>query len=158
MAALKVAFEKLALKNVKTILASGNVKFESDRTDQRRLVDNIEAALAGLIGREVCVVLRELDAMRRIVASEPFKGIKVTPSIRLYVTFLKQKPGPRAKHSPYISTDGSFRILHIAEREVFSVLDVSKGKGTGDSMGVLEKEFGSDVTTRNLNTVLKTLR
>jgi hypothetical protein len=39
--------------------------------------------------------------------------------------------------------------------EVFSVLDLSKGKGTIDTMSILEKEFGPNVTTRNWNTILR---
>lgn len=158
MATLKAAFETLTLKNVKTILASGNVVFDSDRTDQRGLADDIEAALAGLIGREVCVVLRKLEDIRRIVESDPFKGIKVTPAIRLYVTFLKVKPKPHSKTVLHSSAEGNFRILRVSAGEVFSVLDLSKGKGTVDAMGVLEKEFGVDITTRNLNTLLKVLK
>jgi uncharacterized protein (DUF1697 family) len=32
---LKKAFEKLGVENVRTLLASGNVVFESDRTDKK---------------------------------------------------------------------------------------------------------------------------
>jgi uncharacterized protein (DUF1697 family) len=45
----------------------------------------------------------------------------------------------------------------VTPTEVFSVLDLSKGKGTPDVMSILEKEFGSKLTTRNWNTILKIL-
>ena len=77
--------------------------------------------------------------------------------IRLYVTFLSWKTGPGTISIPYSSQKKEFRIIHATPYEVLSVLDLSKGKGTTDLMNILEKEFGSYVTTRNWNTVQKLL-
>jgi hypothetical protein len=41
---------------------------------------------------------------------------------------------------------------------VFSVVDLEKGLGTPEAMALIEREFGSNITTRNWNTVLKVLR
>jgi uncharacterized protein (DUF1697 family) len=104
------------------------------------------------------VILRGLADLKKLQSSEPFQGIKVTPSIRLYVTFLSEKDRPRTITIPHTTFQKEFRILHATPTEVFSVLDLSKGKGTPEAMNILEKEFGSNVTTRNWNTVLKTLK
>ena len=81
----------------------------------------------------------------------------MTPDIRLYVTFFIQKTRARTISLPYSSPKNEFRILQAGSSEVLSVLDISKGKGTADLMNFLEAEFGSQVTTRNGNTVLKLL-
>jgi hypothetical protein len=89
---------------------------------------------------------------------DPFRGVAVTPSIRLYVTFLGEGSGPRTMAIPFSTPQGEFRILRATATEVFSVLDLALGKGTPQAMSIIEKEFGADVTTRNWNTVLKALR
>jgi uncharacterized protein (DUF1697 family) len=158
MADLKKAFEEMGFEGVRTLLASGNVIFESEQTDEKALTQAIESGLKKAIEKDVGVMLRSLDHLRELRSSEPFKGIEVTPSTRLYVTFLAKKAGPRTITIPYASPQDEFRILHATPTEVFSVIDLSKGKGTTAVMKILESEFASNVTTRNWNTVLKVLQ
>lgn len=158
IADLKKAFEKMGFENVRTLLASGNVIFESEQTDKKALIKEIESELRKAFKKDISVILRSLDDLKKLQSSEPFKGAKITPSIRLYVTFLSEKARPRTITIPYTSPQKEFRILHATPMEVFSVLDLSKGKGTPDAMNILEKEFGSNVTTRNWNTILKVLK
>lgn len=158
MAALKGKFETLGFKNVQTLLTSGNVVFDSDLTDQAALSGKIEVALKKLFEIDTKVILRSIEDLKEIRASEPFKIIETTPSIRLYVTFFSDQTTPRSIVIPYTSAQNEFRILHTTSREVFSVLDLSKGKGTTEVMRFLEKEFGSNGTTRNWNTLLKILK
>ena len=158
MADLKKAFEKMGFENVRTLLASGNMVFESEQTDKKALTKEIESELKKAFKKDISVILRSLDDLKKLQSSEPFQGIKVTPSIRLYVTFLSEKARPRTITIPYTSPQKEFSILHATPMEVFSVLDLSKGKGTPDVMNILEKEFDSNVTTRNWNTVLKVLK
>ena len=158
MTDLKIAFEKMGFKNVRTVLASGNVVFQSELTDTKALTKEIESSLKKAFEKDISVILRSSDDLNKLQSSEPFKGITVTPSIRLYVTFLSKKTGPRTITIPYTSFQNEFRILHATPTDVFSVLDLSKGKGTPDVMNILENEFGPYITTRNWNTVLKVLR
>lgn len=158
MADLKKAFEKMGFENVRTILASGNVVFESGHHDKKALANEIESVLKSAWKRDIGVILRSLEELRELRSSEPFKGITVTPDIRLYVTFLSEPAGPRTITLPYTSPQKEFSILHATPRDVFSVLDLSKGKGTPDVMNLLKKEYGSDITTRNWNTVLRVVQ
>lgn len=154
---LKKTLEKFGLGNVRTILASGNVTFESKQADIKTLAAKIHSELRKTFKKDIGLILRSIDDINRLQASEPFKGIKVTPSIRLYVTFLAGEAGPLSIKIPYATPKGEFRILQATPTEVFSLLDLSKGKGTPDAMKILEKEFGSNVTTRNWNTIQKIL-
>ncbi len=157
MADLKKAFEKMGFENVRTLLTSGNVVFESEQKDKNILTKEIEAGLRKAFEREISVIVRSLDDLKKLQSLDPFKGVKVTPSIRLYITFLSEKARPRTITIPYTSPQKEFSILQATPMEVFSILDLAKGKGTTDVMNILEKEFGSNVTTRNWDTVLKVL-
>jgi uncharacterized protein (DUF1697 family) len=143
---------------VRTVLASGNVVFESEQNDKKALTNKIESALKTVGKKDIGVILRSLDDLRQLHSSEPFKGITVTPDIRLYVTFLSEIARPCTITLPYTSPQKEYGILHATPGEVFSVLDLSKGKGTPDLMNILKKGYGPDGTTRNWNTVLKVLK
>lgn len=152
MDVLKKAFESAGFQNVRTLLASGNVVFESEQTDDNILQKILEEKLASVFGFEISLVLRPQDYIQEIVKSEPFKKIAVNPQTRLYVSFL----APKTKSQiviPYESADKSFQIISMTHDELFSVLTV--GAKTTDAMTFLDKKFGKKITTRNWNTVLK---
>ncbi len=158
MADLKKAFEEMGFGYVRTLLASGNVLFESGPMARKAIAEKIGSGLKRLFKKDVGVALRGLADLEKIRSSEPFRGVAVTPSRRLYVTFLAEKSRPRAISLPYASPRGELRILRATPTEVFSVVDLAGGKGTPEAMAMIEKEFGANVTTRNWNTVLKVLK
>jgi len=153
---LKKAFESLGFINVKTLLASGNVVFESPNSSPRALAKTIEEKLKKKFGHEIFVLVRLLGQLRRLADANPYKGMRVTPQTRLYVTFLSEKP-KRALKIPYESPEGNFKILRATESEVFSVVTLTRNSGTPDLMGFLEKQFGRKITTRNWNTIKRVL-
>ncbi len=151
-------FESLGFMNVKTLLASGNVLFESQRANTGRLVRRIEVRLKKTFGHDSYVIVRPLEELRDLVASNPFKGIRVTPWTRLFVTFLPEEPRTTLK-IPYRSPDKSFRIIRLRDREVCSVLTLGPQWAKNlRQMNVLEKEFGKKVTTRTWNTVVRVVQ
>lgn len=154
---LKRAFESLGFGNVKTVLASGNVLFEAQRTSATLLAKTIEQKLKQRFGSDIGVIVRTLKELERLAESNPFRGIAVTPQTRLYVTFLSEEPTSRLK-IPYATPDKAFRILRVTTSEVSSLLTLSPDHGTVDLMQIIEKEFGRKVTTRNWNTVLRLLQ
>lgn len=157
MAKLKNMLEKIGCTNVKTILASGNVLLESPEASATKLAAAIAKKFEETFGFDSHIIVRTAKQIETLVKSEPFKGIKVTPETRLYVTFLTEKP----KHTlkiPHTSPDGGFKILAISDGEVCSVLTLTKSAGSVDAMKILEQTFGKNITTRNWNTVLKLLR
>jgi uncharacterized protein (DUF1697 family) len=154
---LKKFLEQSGFLNVKTLLASGNVVFESGETDVEKLVSEMEALLHNKFGFEIPVILRTTKEIQKIVDSDLFKKIQVTPETRLYITFLSEWPKSELT-IPYESSDKNFKILEVVGREVVSVLTVTRDRGTIDGMNILEKMFGRKITTRNWNTVLKILK
>jgi uncharacterized protein (DUF1697 family) len=154
MAELRKSLEDAGFRNVKTLLASGNVLFDTAKTPEAKLAKKIEELLESSFGFEVGVIVRSVADLHGLVQSTPFRGIKVTAETRLYVTFLSEK-FTSSLQVPYTSPDKSYRILSVGPREVISVLTVTAKVGTTDAMKILEKEFGKKITTRNWNTVQK---
>jgi uncharacterized protein (DUF1697 family) len=146
---LKKTFEKKGFRNVKTLLASGNVVFEGERDQTGIISDAIEKDF----GFPVNTIILPFDKIESIVKANPFQKIPVTPDTRFYVTFLDRKMHSSLK-IPYQSEDGSFSIIQQDNLAVYSVLDVSKAKTT-DVMNILDREFGNGITTRNYNTLVK---
>jgi uncharacterized protein (DUF1697 family) len=154
---LKKCFGSAGFKNVKTILASGNVLFESTAADEDAHAKKIADKLKAELGHDVGIQIRSIDEIQKLADRNPFKKIKVTPETRLYISFLPDKPKSKLK-IPYTSPEKDFRILEVTNREICSVVDLNLGRGTVEAMGILDKEFGKNITTRNWNTVGKFLK
>jgi uncharacterized protein (DUF1697 family) len=153
MAALKSAFEAMGFKNVRTVLASGNVIFESLRRDPR-LDSTIAQGLEKALGFPVTVIMRSVRELLDIFASEPFKAAPSGPGVQQYVTFVTKK-GTAHSGIRLPATPKAVRILRIDPGEVFSVVMLSEGGRTPDLMRYLDRNLGPTGTTRNWRTVLR---
>jgi uncharacterized protein (DUF1697 family) len=153
MAELRAVFDSLGYEHVRTVLASGNVLFQTGRKSEALLIREIERGLASAFGAKIAVVLRTRRELERLAAAQPFAQVDTRPTTRLFVTFLKKKPAGR-RGSP---TGEGFEILGIVGRDVCSVLDLAQARSP-DFMRVLDREFGKEVTTRGWPTVERILK
>ena len=69
---LRELFESLGFDDVRTVLASGNVAFDSGRTDAAALKRDVERALGERFGYEAWIVLVTRDELERVIAAFPF--------------------------------------------------------------------------------------
>jgi uncharacterized protein (DUF1697 family) len=152
MDVLKNAFEELGFQNVKTVIASGNVLFDTEAAKEEELEQKIEKALPKAIGFESATIVYKLADLQKLAKLNAFKDIKETSSTRPFVTFLKKPPKKTAK----LNGKG-FEILSKRGRAIFSVLELS-GASTPDLMKLLDKEFGKTNTTRGWKTIEKILK
>ena len=152
---LKKMMEDIGFQDVKTLIASGNICFMSEEKNAVEVRKKIEINLRDRFGFDIPVMLRTSHDIAKLVEGDPFKNIKVTKDTRLYITFLGEKPISTLK-IPHHAPGKDFSILKVTEGEVISFLELSPANRTGDSMKIIEKEFGRCLTTRNWNTVLKT--
>jgi uncharacterized protein (DUF1697 family) len=155
MAELSRIFESLGLRKVKTYILSGNVLFETTETNPEVLIRKIETGLQKVLGYEVSIILRTISELEALMKQNPFKLVKGDAEVKKYVTFLSEKHQSKLK-IPVLSPKKDWEIIHLNPREVFVVAFPVKGR-YGESMALLEKEFGKSVTTRNWNTVVKVL-
>jgi uncharacterized protein (DUF1697 family) len=150
MADLKRVLTRLGLKKLETVLASGNVIFETPETDVALLTHNIQQKLKSHFDLNVTIVLRTANQIESLIKADPFKKVKSTPQTRLLVTFL---PEAAAQHGKLGSAADHFGILKLSNHEICSAFEVAEKRGTTDLMKVLEKVYGKKITTRTWNTV-----
>jgi uncharacterized protein (DUF1697 family) len=150
MGVLQKTFEDLGFENVRTILASGNVLFESS-IDKNILEQKIEEELPETVGFQSEVIVRTIDDLNELLFLNPFKATEITPHTRPYVTFVKGEPKTNLK---FPSKGKGYTILGIFNGVVCSIVDLSDSK-TPSLMRVLDKEFGKASTTRSWNTVMR---
>jgi len=151
-AELKSAFEALGYEDVKTLLASGNVLF--DAKPGKGLKQQIEAGLKAQFGFDVPIVLRTLDALKAMVAANPF-GRKADEDAQLHV-LLVDPALPAGFSFPGLA--GDYDVARIAPGEIFFIVH-RKPDGTylGRSQLAVDKVVpkGAIATMRNWNTILK---
>jgi uncharacterized protein (DUF1697 family) len=153
MPELKQAFEAAGFSEVRTVLSSGNVVFDARRASEISLERAAEGAMEQRLGQAFLTIVRPIDALRDILATDPYRPFKVSPVAKRIVTFLRQSPatGPDLP----IEQDNA-RLLTVIGREVYSAyLPTPKGPVF---MTLIERAFGKAVTTRTWDTVAKVAR
>ncbi len=150
---LREVFVSLGFENVRTVLASGNILFKIRSSQMKTFETKIENALKTQLGIATIVIVRSEEQIQQMIKRDPFQGMTDVGSIRLNVTFLKNKPHTEMSF-PYRSPEKTFTVLGICDGAVCSIVDLS-GARTPDLMAWMEKEFGLEITTRRWNSVLK---
>ena len=153
MPALKAAFEAAGFTDVNTVLGSGNVVFDARSSSEQLLQQKAEAAMQDRLGKAFMTIVRSIEQLRKVLATDPYKPFNVSPKAKRIVTFLRGRPTAKIKLP--VELDGA-RILALKDGEIFSAyLPNPKGPVF---MTLIDKTFGKDVTTRTWDTVAKVAR
>ena len=112
---LKVAFESLGFKNVATVIASGNVVFDSSSKNSGALETKIEKTLPEKLGFKSTTIIRSKDELLQLVAKDPFKGVKDEKPNYLVVTFFKDRTPELASDPMPPNASDTFIILKPRE-------------------------------------------
>lgn len=150
MAELKRCFEAAGFIEVRTILSSGNVAFSARPAIVPMLEKMAEDAMEKHLDRVFRTIVRPSAFLQSLVASEPFAAFELPPNAKRLVTFLK-RPHEGQIQLPVERDQAS--ILQLQGTEVLSAY-VPDAKGPV-FMALLEWTFGTEVTTRTLDTVRK---
>ena len=153
---LRGVFEKLGFDNVKTVISSGNVIFESPSRSVKKLEESIEKALPEQLGFTSTTIIRSQGQLQKLVDKNPFPGMEHSQNSSLNVTFLKKKRRSDIKF-PYKIDNRDYELLGMYDGAVCSVIDLTSAK-TPDLMIWLEKKFGKEITTRTWKTVERILK
>jgi uncharacterized protein (DUF1697 family) len=153
---LRKVFENLGFDNVRTVISSGNVLFDSSSTAVRSLESRIEEALPDQLGFNSSTIIRSKRQLQALVDLDPFNRFEHTKTTHLNVTFLKRKPRKTDWTFPHSPKDAGYTILAIHDRAICSVIDLTSAK-TPDLMGRVDREFGKENTTRTFKTVERLL-
>ena len=150
MPALKGCLEAAGFTNVKTLLSSGNVAFDSPRKPELALARKLEEAMAASLDRSFWTLVRATGHLQALVAADPFARYDTPASMKRVVTFLRE-PIDTALKFP-LEKDGA-RILAMQGQEIFTAYTPQPGNPA--FMTLLEKTFGNAITTRTWDTVKK---
>lgn len=150
MPVLKACLEKAGFEEVKTVLSSGNVAFNSTKRSTAALEQQIEKALQSKTKRTFFTVVRSVAALQEMVESDPFQRFKLPPNAKRVVTFARSLS--RSTQKLPIKREGA-QILVIERREAYSAY-VPSPQGPV-FMELIKSTFGDEVTTRTWDTVKK---
>jgi len=150
---LKQTFEAAGFTDVRTLLSSGNVVFTARAASEAALQQKAEAAMMKQLGRNFLTIVRPVETLREMLASDPYRPFRLPSDAKRIVTFLRERPA--SKLTLPTELHGA-RILAVSGSEVFSAyLPTPKGPVF---MTLIEKTFGSEQTTRTWDTVAKVAR
>lgn len=153
MSDLRRLLEGAGFTEVRTILASGNVAFDTRSTSEDRIARTIETVLEEGVGRTFPTLVRATRDLQSLLARDPWASFDYPSGAKRVVTFLRSPP--TARLALPLELEGA-HILAVQEREVFSAyLPHPKGPVF---MTLIEKTFGKDVTTRTWDSVAKCAR
>ncbi len=156
MADLRVMLGELGLRNITTYVQSGNVLFESERTDREALTLAIETALAERFGFEIPVVLYLPSELMDAHAANPFHAPDDEGPHRLYYVFWKQDPVPELKDN-LESREFPQEDWFLGERCVYLFCRGGYGNAKLNN-NLLERLGGMQATTRNDRTLRELLK
>jgi len=159
MAELKACLEELGFSAVKTILASGNVRFETE--DAKDLKGRLEKALEERFGFPVGVVLRSKAEVEAMLAANPFSGVHPDADVKRYILmFDRDLPADlRLEGVP-----GDFDVLRIDRRDIYFLAHRLPNGRYGEGLDRIGKPLDEQVgkgrieTMRNWNTIEKALK
>jgi uncharacterized protein (DUF1697 family) len=148
---LRKLFETAGFAGVETVIASGNVVFESSKKNTGDLERAIETHLKKVLGYPVATFVRSMPELAAIVDLEPFGPESLEPPDSVFVGFLRSA----------ISKDGRRQIAALSNDVDTVVADGREvywraRKGFAESTisyAVVEKLLKTEATFRNVNTI-----
>jgi uncharacterized protein (DUF1697 family) len=151
---LRALFEALRLTRVESVIASGNVLFDSRAADAAELETRIEAKLRRALGYDVETFVRTADDLDAVVAHVPFAaGDPVLPAHTLQVIFTRSTIG-RESREKLAALCTPYDDFHAHGREVFW-----RTRGRSSASAITPAMFARTMvgpgTARNITTVRK---
>lgn len=154
METLRATLVSLGYENVKSYINSGNLFFETAKTDDGKLAKTIHDAIEKEFGFDISVMVRTIPEIEKIVASNPFAG-QFENDKYVHVFFLNDKLTD-AQKALLLEQGNENEIFVIFDRHVICmlkihILDSAVGKG------FIDKKLKVAATGRNWRTVNKLL-
>ncbi len=150
METLRSTFESLGFENVKSYINSGNLAFDSAKTDDGKLAKTIHDAIQSEFGFDISVMVRPISEVQEIVEWNPFDG-QFESHKDVHIFFLNDKltDEQEALLLEQGSENEMFAIFgrHVACLLKIHITDSAIGKG------FIDKKLKIAATARNWRTV-----
>jgi uncharacterized protein (DUF1697 family) len=154
MDAVRDRFTAVGCGNVRTIIQSGNVLFESPQRTSARIVKLARGKLRDVLGEEPEILLRSVEEIEGILKQAPFQAFEAEPETKLYVVFLAQQPRKKILF-PLVSAKEALEAVGMNDREVFVVSRRKSNGFFGFPNAFVEEAFKTSATSRNWSTVTR---
>ena len=152
MAELRKLFESLGFRDIKTVLATGNVIFDASQRDRTVIARQIERAIAAAYSYETVAILYTPSELRRLLEADPFHGIEPSMKSSAQVSFTEGGSDNLPFDTPYDLPQRGYKVLTMIDGAVCSVVALS-GATRPDLLAVLDRAFNKKVTTRSWKTI-----
>ena len=153
MAKLKKTFERLGFTHVKTYIASGNVIFQANSTNQTKLTSQIESAMKKDFKMDVRVLLRDIKAMQKLVKAIPSSWVNDT-KMKCDVMFL-WKEADKPSIMKEIAFDATIEDSKYVPGTILWRINRDKLSKTRIFKRIIGTKLHQQMTVRNPNTVRK---
>ena len=152
MEALRETFSALGFENVKSYINSGNLIFETAKTDDDKLANKIHDAIQKDFGFDISVMVRSIAEINELIASNPFEG-QFESHKDMHLFFLNEELTSEQEALLFTQANENemFAVIdrHILCLLKISILDSAVGKG------FIDKKLKVATTARNWRTVNK---
>jgi uncharacterized protein (DUF1697 family) len=150
---LRAVFEEIGFSNVRSVISSGNIIFETRRTNILEIETEIERALFEKLGFRTTAIIRNEAQIQKLVTANPFGDRIHGADLYLLATFTKNPLKLQFK-LPYQPPGKPYELISAIDDTLFTVTDNTLAK-TPDVMVWLEKQFGKGISSRTWNTTLR---
>ena len=154
MTDLRVLFEALGFANVATLIASGNVIFESNVNDTTLLETQIESHLKQALGYHVPTFIRSSEELAAIANYQPFPHEPDSNLHTLSVMFMAETMSEDVRHK-FLSFRTPIDEFHIHKREIYWLCRKKTSESLVDWKLLGKTITMPKVTVRNITTVRK---
>ena len=151
MPELKRCFEEAGFMNVKTVLGSGNVVFDTNLRSDAAVERQAELAMEKGLDRVFRTIARSVASLEELLATDPYTEHGIPPEAKRVVSFLREERAPK-KALPLIADHASAFLQR--GREVYCAYVPNPQNGPV-FMKLIETAYGKDITTRTWETVRK---
>ena len=107
MSDLKAMAEDAGCKEVRTLVATGNLVFEARKTDLAKLEARLEKGFREKFGKHIDIIARDADSWLTLVAANPFPAESATDADKVAVRVMREPVGAEllARLQTYLSGD-----------------------------------------------------
>lgn len=150
---LRSVLESLGFSNVRSVISSGNIIFESSESSTSTLEAMIEAAWPVQLGFQATTIVRSQAELQQLLDMPFFAGMTHSQQSYLLISFLKRPAQPNFT-PPYQPPGKPYVVLGATPDVLFTTTDNTVMKTT-DLMTWLEKQFGKGITSRTPLTIAR---
>ncbi|GAA3886877.1 DUF1697 domain-containing protein [Leifsonia kafniensis] len=155
MVEVAAVFTGLGLENVKTVLASGNVLFDS-LDSAATLKPRIEAALGERFGYEAWVHVLDMETIGRIIEAFPFEAER--EGWHPYVIFTLDPARAAELLEWQDKLDAQFESIRPGDGVIYWTVERGNTLGSVFAKETARAKHKATTTTRNLRTLQKLVR